>query len=898
MQRVPASQILVCLTMVTSSFSYAVDRQAAVADAPRLAQAYGRLPMSFEVNQGQSDSEVKFLTHGSGYALALTRDAMVLSLQKQPPVAQSLVQGRAVSPFGAIPAAGAGAVLQMRLLGANAEVQVSGVNELPGKSNYFLGKDPAKWRTNVPNYARVKYAQVYPGVDLVYYGNQQRLEFDFVVQPGADPNAVRLNFEATLDGKQAAVRIDEKGDLVVGSGGEQVVFPKPVIYQATTNSDGKPTGKQVIDGSYKLARNQEVSFEVAPYDKSKPLVIDPTLVYSTYYNAGITSVAVDSSGNAYVTGYASPYYFPTTPGAFLPTAPDELAISLAFVSKMNADGTALVYSTYLGGTPYYYIQFPQFDWGTSIAVDASGSAYLTGSTNAPDFPASAFGYSPVYDPYSWPTDYYYSFVTKLSPDGSALVYSTALAGCCEIPYPSPYGMFGDYTYAIAIDAAGNAYVTGTSQYSDFPITPGAFQTTQVDDYGYYQSAFVTKLNPNGGGVYSTFLGPYGSYGNAIAADASGDAYVVGTTDPTAFPITPGAIPGSGNAFITKLNPAGSSLVYSALPAGSSNQFNAVTVDSAGNAYITGKAGSDFPTTAGAYQATYGGGTEDAIVAKVSPDGSAFVYSTFLGGTGDDQGQSVATDAAGNAYVTGSTASSNFPTTAGAFQTTLGGDGDAFVTKLNSSGSALLYSTYLGGADNDTGLGIAINASGVAVVSGTTKALGNAPFTSTFPTTPGAFNTDTGSSFISKFSFGNPFCSYTSRLRLDADADRDDGFDLNAQFALGTGASIDPTTQSVSLTVGPYSVTIPAGSFKKRHEGYAFDGKIGGVRLAVAIVDRHEHAGDDDDDKKPTTGCTTPRYALRAIARGAMLTGVANPVATSLTIGDSMGTDSVTAFFER
>ena len=889
---------IVCLAFACLTTAYAVSQTGSTVNQQQAANAYGKLPLSFEANQGQSDSQVKFLSRGSGYSLFLTGNEAVLALKKPGKQAShgQHLQPAALTTRKTEPRNEA--VLRVRLVGANATAPVAGLEELPGRSNYFIGNDPSKWRTGVPNYAKVKYANVYPGVDLIYYGNQRQLEFDLVVQPGADPKAVRLDFRAAVNGKHAALRVNNKGDLVVG----EVIFHKPVVYQpktnhetrATTNYETPATHEGVIDGKFVLSGAHQVRFQIAAYDRSRPLVIDPTLAYSTYLGGSgqdfAGGIAVNAAGNAYVTGFTFSSNFPTTAGAFqtnLKGVPD------AFVSKLNVAGSALLYSTYLGGS--------DFDQGVGIAVDAAGNAYVTGTTRSADFPTTPGAFQTNFsggDVNALVTD---AFVSKLNATGSALLYSTYLGGF-------------DQGQGITVDASGNAYVTGIAGGPPgfFPTTPGAFQTTRKGG----EDAFVTKLNAAGSALlYSTFMGGNNDDdGLGIAIDASRNAYVTGFTSSSDFPTTPGAFQttfggagsqfNSGDAFVSKLNAAGSALVYSTYLGGPDDDgARGIALDASGNAYVTGFTfSSNFPTTPGAFQTNFGGGNGfgDAFVIKLNAAGSALLYSTFLGGNSDDFGNGIAIDTSGNAYVTGFTDSSNFPTTSDAFQTTFALS-DAFVSKLNAAGSALLYSTYLGGKSGGPGNGIAVDASGNAYIIGATES-------SNFPTTPGAFQTTfaggNADAYVSKFSFGIPFCSLRSRLELDVDGDRDDGFELGARFALGTGGSINPLTQPVTLTIGSYSVTIPAGSFVKRHEAYEFAGVINGVRLTVLIRPKHSEEGDrgedgdNDNDDKNNNRCTTATFTVFAKARGPILKGTTNPVTVIISIGDNTGTTKVQAEFER
>jgi hypothetical protein len=651
----------------------------------RMSQTYGKLPLHFEANKGQIDEQVKFLARGKGHTIFLTPSETVLVFAQREHNART--------------------ALRMTFVGANPEPRLVGAEELPGKANYFVGNDPAKWRTNVPTYAKVHYENVYPSIDLIYYGNQRQLEYDFVVGPGADPKRIVLAFRGA-----DKLEVDATGDLVLHTSGGVVRQRKPFIYQEV---DGV---RREIAGGYVLKDARRVGFEVATYDASRRLVIDPVLFYSTYLGGSSTDggggVAVDAAGNAYTTGITSSTNFPTTAGAFDTTGG---GAGDAFVTKLNPTGSGLVYSTYFGGS--------NDDFGRGIAVDAMGNAYVTGSTASTDLPTTLGAFQTAFG--GSRTD---AFVMKLNPTGSGLVYSTYLGGSRE-----------EGGLALAVDALGTAYVTGETDSGNFPTTPGAFQTT----LGIGRSAFVTKLDPAGSAlVYSTYLG--GSQidsGRGIAVGATGNAYVTGFTSSSDFPTTPGAfqttLGGGLAAFVTKVDPTGSALVYSTYLGSGGTDGNAIAVDTAGNAYITGStASTDFPTTAGAFQTTGGGSFNDAFVTKLNATGSGLVYSTYLGGTEPDGGFGIAVDSAGNAYVGGTTQSTDFPTTSGAFQTTLGGGLDTFMTKLNPTGSGLVYSTYLGGSDDDRGSPIAVDTFGNATVTGLT-------LSTDFPTTPGAFQTILG-----------------------------------------------------------------------------------------------------------------------------------------------------------
>ncbi len=666
---------------------------AAAADA-RVSESYGRLPLQFEANRGQTHQDVRFLSRGAGYSLYLTAGEAVLVLSK--PSADAKRDARSTH------AQAKSVALRMSLVGATRKPVVSGREELPGKANYFIGKDRSKWRTNVPTYAKVQYENIYPGIDLVYYGKQRQLEYDFVVAPGADPKKIVLGFKGA-----DKLEVDAEGNLVLHAAGGDIRQHKPIIYQEI---DGVRRG---IDGGYVRKGANRIGFQVAAYDATRPLIIDPILSYSTYlggsrFDNGF-GIAVDDYGNAYVTGETNSDSFPATAGAVRFGGGD------IFVTKINATGTALVYSTFLGG------RGPET--GGGIAVDATGAVYVTGQTNSPDFPTTAGAFDRTFNGGGD------MFVTKLDPAGSALVYSTFVGGNTV-----------DGGLAIAVDAARAAYVTGLTFSANFPTTAGAFAATFNGGTG-----FVTKLDAAGSAlVYSTFLGGSNfEFGRSIAVDAAGSAYVTGVTFSTDFPTTAGAFAtsprGGVDAFVIKLDAAGSAPVYSTYLGGSSlDDASGIAVDATGAAYVTGQTQSaDFPTTAGAFDTTFNGGFSNVFVTKLDANGSALVYSTYLGGSTRDDASGIAVDATGAAYVVGTTSSNDFPTTTGAFDTSFrggpAGGGDVFVTKLDASGSTLVYSTFLGGSDNDDASGIAVDATGAAYVVGTTSS-------NDFPTTPGAFDT--------------------------------------------------------------------------------------------------------------------------------------------------------------
>jgi len=703
--------------------------EASPAVRAQIAETYGKLPLTFETNRGQSGQQVKFLSRGEGYTLFLTGDEAVLSLRRAP--VRTLDRGAlaALKPADFHPTNQNAAVLRMKLIGANPAARISGADQQEGKSNYFIGNDPSQWHTDVSTFGQVRYQDAYPGVDLVYYGNRQQLEYDFVVAPGADPRAIALDIaaESVVSGKRtsAPLRIAPNGDLLVPTESGDVSFHKPVVYQpvnATANHaiGGDPEAASTaksVDGRWVLQGGNQVGFEIASHDASRPLVIDPALSYSTYIGGtgtdGAFGVAIDQYGNAYVTGFTSSANFPTKN----PYQKANAGGIDTFALKLNRTGTALVYSTYLGGTS------TEYPFG--IAVDSAGEAFEVGNTGSANFPVTAGAFQTTCVSCA---NYPAVFLTKISAAGNSLLYSSFIGGSGD-----------NRAFGITLDSAKDAYIVGWTTSTDFPTTTGAFQTSSN---GGVSDVFVFEMNPTGSApVYSTYLGGSGQdVGFGIALDPSNNTIVTGYTYSPDFPVTAGAFQTSttvnGAAWVTKLNVGGTALLYSTYFGGTdgTSAGNSVKTDSAGNAYITGyTCASDFPVTAGVIQSTFGGDCTpaggDAFVAELNPTGSAPVFSTYLGGAGDDVGFSIGLDQSNNIYITGRSSSTNYPVTAGAFQPTNAGSYDAIYSVLNPTGTSLLYSTYLGGSLVDVAFVMAVDKVGNSYMIGRT-------YSTNFPVTPG------------------------------------------------------------------------------------------------------------------------------------------------------------------
>lgn len=666
----------------------------------RSLDAYAKLPLAFIENRGQADARVRYYAQGARYAFYLTQDEVVMSFLDA--------------------SATAGHTLALRFPGSRAARAIAGEAAVAGEVNYFRGQDPDGWRTAIPRFARVAYRELWPGVDLRLYEQDGTLKYELLVRAGARPTDIRLAYAGA-----EALSIDDAGALLIATNLGTLRDSPPVSYQMI---DGQ---RVPVESHYTLgaagavgANSAAPEFGIAigaGYRTDRDLVIDPGVQYSTFLGGSShelgAGIQVDAAGNAYIAGTTQSPDFPTTPGAFRRTgAPSNF--SDVFVSKLNAAGTALVYSTFIGGS--------NFDFGRDLAIDAAGNAYITGQTKSSNFPTTGGAFDRTFNVDTCPRcgiDQYDAFVTKLNASGSALVYSTFLGGF-DI----------DDGLGIALDAANNAYVTGETGSQNFPTTAGAFDRTPNGAF----DAFVTRLNAAGSAlVYSTYLGGTAvEFGTHIATDASGNAYITGSTSSPAFPTTPGAFSttsgGGFDAFVTKLNAQGSGLVYSSYLGGQgADGGSGLVVDAAGSAYICGGSGStDFPTTSGAFDQTPDG--SEAFVAKLTPDGSALVYATMLGGSSGEAANALVLDAAGNAWLTGITNSTDFPVTTDAFAVTLHGVADAFVSELSADGASLLYSTYLGGQLSDGGDSIARDARGIYVAGHT--------YSLDFPTTAGAFDT--------------------------------------------------------------------------------------------------------------------------------------------------------------
>ena len=791
-----------------------VSIEPARAPQQRVEEAYGSLPLSFEANQGQVAEQVKFISHGLGYNLFITANEAVLTLRGG--------AGANSGAANALRAPAARAVLRMKLVGADIGAQPVGLEELPGKVNYFVGSEPDKWRKDVPTFAKVLCGGVYPGVDLVYYGNQQQLEYDFVVAPGTDPRAIALQFRGA---ERLALGSDGELLLIIADG--EVRMHKPVLYQ--TAADG---GRREVAGQYVLTGRDQVGFKVGAYDASQPLVIDPILSYATYLGSGGNElgfgIAVDAAGNAYVAGSTDTNSFPTTGQNFIPA---DNSSGHAFVTKLNPAGTALIYSTLIGGS--------SGEQANGVAVDAAGNVYLTGRTTSTNFPtvnairsnnnllksanggtnwsASNAGLGNLsvtaiaVDP-TTPTTMYAATsggtgVYKSTDGGaswSALNTGFSWAAALAIDPTTPttiyaavnsstFGVFkttnggaswaatgtlsGGLLYSLALDPSAPATLYAGTNGGVFKTTNGGASWSAINTGLTFSGVFSIAIDPQtpatlyasagGGGVFKSTngggnwtqvnTGLTNTTVRALAIDPQMPATVYAATLGGVFKTTNGAgswaaastgLPANTGTYALVIDPQTPTTIYTG--GAKSSIFKSVD---GGGGWSTVYSGLSAPSVttlalnpaapanvyAGLDTSSSGSTDAEAFVTKLNSSGNALVYSTYLGGTGSDAGNAIAVDAAGNACVVGDTTSADFLTVNARQSTFKGGGGDAFVSKLTPDGNALVYSTYLGGANFDSGRGVAVDSAGNAYATGQTSS-------TDFPVTPGVFQGARGDTF--------------------------------------------------------------------------------------------------------------------------------------------------------
>ena len=629
-------------------------------------QTRGSLPVIFEANRGQADDDVRFVGRGAGLGLLLKDNEVVFSLRTP----QSLPPDDKLS-----------GLLTMKLEGANSNPYVLGTDIQEVRANYFIGNDPLKWVRGVETYSRVLYSAVYDGIDLLFYGNDRRLEYDFNVAPGADPKNIQLRFDGI-----AGVELGSEGALILHTEAGNVRHERPFAFQDRNGS------RCEVAASFKQLDNGAIGFEIGAYDASIPLVIDPILVYSTYLGGSADDfargVVADSAGNLFLTGdsFSSDFLRTATP-----------TNSDVFIGKLASNGLLLSYTFFGGG---------KNDTATALNVDAAGNIYMAGSTQSPDFPI----FNSIGQFLNGNSD---AFAVKLTPAGDQFFYSSLVGGSGE-----------ETGVSIAADTIGNAYLSGRTSSQDYPT----FAPIQPAYGGGASDAFISKIMPDGKSFsYSTFLGGGAAENeggrSGISIDSAGNAYVVGDTQSVDFPTsnalrtTKSGSATSSDGFAAKIDPTGTNFIYATYLGGSEDDSAfAIGADKVGNAYVTGRTKSTSFTGSGVTRPTTA--TSDAFVAKLNANGSALSYLTFIGGApGDESGNAIVVDSSGNAVIAGS-AGEGVPTT-NSVQSFSRGGGDAFVAKLGQNG-AVTFSSYLGGSAEDTAQAVGLDAEGSIYFAGFTS----------------------------------------------------------------------------------------------------------------------------------------------------------------------------------
>lgn len=679
------------------------------ATSPR-SDAFGQIPLRFEANAGQTDPEARFLARGRGFTLFLTGAEAVLALRESAGGETAPAKGRGngrPKRFEPGPKKSIQTNLRMTFVGANRHAEIAGADEQSGPVSYFTGNEPGRWRTGIPSFSRVKYDEIYPATDLVFYGREGELEYDFIVRPGGDPSRIELEFAGAR-----SLALTDGGDLVVLLDGGHLRWHAPVAYQ---DIDGE---RRAVDCAFTLPAEGRVAFSVGSYDAAQPLTIDPLLVYSTYLGGSLQdigqAIAVDRMGTVFVTGQADSLNFPTN-RAFRGTNSGGADV---FVARLNTNATAFHYSTYVGGN--------NADIAFGIAVDSGGNAYVAGRTESANFPTrNAFQNS--LDGTLYPD----AFIFKLGTNGTNLIYSSYFGGSDL-----------EAAYGVAVDAGtNNAYLVGeTFSGASFP-KKSPFQNNAGGLTDAFVARFNTSSSGNGSLGWASWLGGGDDdVGFAIKVDTSGNVYVTGqsTTNFISNPTFPLQSPfqssfrgGITEAFVAKIDATGGSIVWSSYLGGNNNDAGfGIALDSSNNVYVAGSTSSDdFPLT-NALQTAHGDGgfTYDAFLARIRANGSGLTYSTFLGGQIDDEARAVAVDAAGNAWIAGGTFSANFPNRPAPLQTNFGGAGDAFVAMINpalSGPDSLLFSTYYGARAPEYANGIAVDTNGNCYIIGEARGT-NAP----------------------------------------------------------------------------------------------------------------------------------------------------------------------------
>ncbi len=715
------------------------------------------IQISFEPNVGQADAGIRFIARTKGSFVSLTRSGALLR-----------VGGRG---FGGSVATGVG----LTFIGARPPPRIEGVGRLPGVSNYYLGSDPARWRTDVPHFSAVLYRDVYPGVDVRFHGNAWgEVEYDFVVAPGADPSSIRMGIEGPED-----LAVDAGGDLIGDLGHARFVQPAPRIYQIAGGRRKDVKGAFVVSGS-------SVSFAVGGFDHTEPLVIDPVIAYSTYIGGTggdwdlQQTIAVDRQGAVYRCGGTDSGDFPVTPGAYQPrlAGSDD-----AVVFKLNPEGTALEYATYLGGAG--------FDGAWGCTIDRQGDLFMVGRSHSSDFPTTVGAFQRTFaggdesictEGFGGPPGPCDGVVAKFDGQGR-LIYSSYIGGSGD-----------DETSAVRVDAHGDAYVAGITTSTDLPLPGGGYQQQNAG----IADMYIAEVNPIGSGlIAATYFGGTDFDGGdpALGLGPHGDVFAASSTSSMDLPTTGGAFQpaeaGGLDAFAVRLDRSLSTVRYSTYVGGTSDDApeSNLIVDRKGDVLLDGATGSaDFPLVPGAYQPALGGGF-DAWVAEFDPTGESLLRSTYLGGSGDDFGSGAAVDRRGRLYEMTFSTSTDFPTKR-AFQSANAGGLDMTVTQLSPGGGRLLFSSYLGGSADEFGSTLALDPEGNLYADGCSES-------ADFPVTKGAFQTG----FMGggeAFGYCGPSDLFVTKIAFGDDAG------LNAEVIRGTvGQSVDANQSRLAFGRWPW-----------------------------------------------------------------------------------------------
>lgn len=652
----------------------------------------------FIENKGQWNSDVLFMTQIGGMNAWITKNGMSYEFydaefNNHASTSHKIVEKSQSKNYNV-----SGHRIAFNIIGGNPIGNAHGKQQQTGYYHFLVGDDPSRHASNIALFKEVIVHDIYPGIDMRYYFDKSYLRYDYIVQPGADLSKILFSLEGTDN-----VYVNKSGALTFTTSLGDVSFSELFSYEKSTRR--KVASKFIKKGEY-------WSIDVGEYNKNEILVIDP-LLYSTFIGGSLqdvgNSISLDASANVYITGSTLSANYDITTGPFQANQAGNWDV---LVTKLDPSGSALIYSTFIGGAGS--------DFGSGIVVDSEFNTFLTGYTNSTNYDITANVFQSAND---GNVD---AFVTKLNNTGTALIYSTYIGGTD-----------GDYSWGITIDKFGNAYIAGHSWSLDYDCTPGALQATSG---GGSYDVFVTKVNPLGTGlIYSTYIGgDSNDIARSIAVDASGCAYITGDAGPN-YLITAAAFQtvnaGGSDLFVTKLSESGNEVIYSTYIGGSSFEDGYdIGVDNFGNAYVAGSSESlNYKVTANAFQTTQQGGWSDAILTKLNTSGSALLYSTYIGGNGDDVAHSVAIDESGNACIVGRTESTNFDITPNTYQSTNAAGRDVFVSKFNSDGTNLLYSTYIGGNNNDVGLSVALDEPGNAYVTGLT-------YSTDYDTTPETFQT--------------------------------------------------------------------------------------------------------------------------------------------------------------